>query len=42
MFHLSNALRLDFKNNTILKELFPKVFEDKEVQQFIKKHQKPE
>lgn len=37
-FHLSNALRLNFKNKTILEELFPKVWEMKKVQTYISKH----
>ena len=37
-FHLSNGLRLNFKNNTLLEELFPKVWEMKKVQSYISKH----
>ena len=37
-FHLSNGLRLNFKNKTILEELFPKVWEMKKVQTYISKH----
>ena len=39
-FHLSNALRLNYKNRTVLQELFPVVWERKNVQAFIKKHNK--
>jgi tetratricopeptide (TPR) repeat protein len=42
MFHLSNGLRLNYKNHTLLKELFPEVLEIKEVLDFIKKHQRPD
>ena len=37
-FHLSNGLRLNFKNRTVLEELFPVVWERKEIQKIIKKH----
>ncbi len=37
-FHLSNGLRLNFNNKTILEELFPKVWEMKKVQSYISKH----
>ncbi len=37
-FHLSNGLRLNFKNNTLLEELFPKVWAMKKVQSYIVKH----
>jgi tetratricopeptide (TPR) repeat protein len=37
-FHLSNALRLNFNNHSILKELFPAVWTMKKVQSAIKKH----
>jgi tetratricopeptide (TPR) repeat protein len=39
-FHLSNALRLDFKNHTILEELFPAVWDKKSVQTMISKYRK--
>ncbi|WP_298392532.1 tetratricopeptide repeat protein [Flavobacterium sp.] len=39
-FHLSNALRLNFKNHTLLEELFPSVWTEKKVQSLIKKHTK--
>ena len=39
-FHLSNALRLNFENLTILQELFPVVWAKKVVQNFIEKHKK--
>lgn len=39
-FHLSNGLRLNSKNRTILKELFPIVWARKVVQNFINKHKK--
>ncbi len=41
-FHLSNGLRLNSKHQTILEELFPRVWERKSVQNYIAKHQKPE
>jgi tetratricopeptide (TPR) repeat protein len=37
-FHLSNGLRLNFKNRTLLEELFPTVWVMKKVQNYIKKH----
>jgi tetratricopeptide (TPR) repeat protein len=39
-FHLSNALRLNFNNHTLLEELFPTVWTIKKVQSLIKKHNK--
>jgi len=39
-FHLSNALRLNFKNHTLLQELFPVVWERKVVQNMIAKYRK--
>jgi len=39
-FHLSNGLRLNFKNNTIIKELFPMVWERPTVKEYIAKHKK--
>lgn len=39
-FHLTNALHQNFKNRTILQELFPVIWERKEVQDLIQKHQK--
>ncbi len=39
-FHLSNALRLNFKNHTILEELFPVVWARKVVQNMIHKYKK--
>lgn len=41
-FHLSNGLRLNSKHQTILAELFPRVWERKSVQDYIAKHQKSE
>lgn len=41
-FHLSNGLRLNSKHQTILEDLFPRVWERKSVQEYIAKHQKPE
>jgi tetratricopeptide (TPR) repeat protein len=38
IFHLSNALRLNAKNHTLLAELFPVVWERKSVQTIIKKY----
>ena len=37
-FHLSNGLRLNFKNHTLIQELFPVVWLQKKVQNQIKKH----
>jgi tetratricopeptide (TPR) repeat protein len=37
-FHLSNGLRLNFKNQTLLEELFPAIWSNKKVQKYIKKH----
>ncbi len=39
-FHLSNGLRLNFNNHTILQELFPVVWLQKNVQNQIKKYPK--
>jgi tetratricopeptide (TPR) repeat protein len=39
-FHLSNALRLNFNNYTLLEELFPNVWTNKKVQSLIKKYNK--
>ena len=39
-FHLSNGLRLNFNNHTMLEELFPTVWTIKKVQSLIKKHKK--
>ena len=39
-FHLSNGLRLNLKNHTIIKDLFPIVWERKMVQNAINKHLK--
>ena len=39
-FHLSNGLRLNSNNITVLEELFPVVWARKNVQSFIKKHKK--
>ena len=39
-FHLSNGLRLNFNNHTMLEELFPTIWSLKKVQTFIKKHKK--
>lgn len=41
-FHLSNGLRLSYKNNTLLKELFPVVWERKTIQDYIELHKKSE
>jgi tetratricopeptide (TPR) repeat protein len=37
-FHLSNGLRLNFNNQSVLEELFPSVWSMKKVQSFISKH----
>jgi tetratricopeptide (TPR) repeat protein len=39
-FHLSNGLRLNYKNHTIMEELFPVVWARKKVQTLINKHKK--
>jgi tetratricopeptide (TPR) repeat protein len=39
-FHLSNALRLNFDNYTIIEDLFPVVWSKKTVQNYIAKHKK--
>lgn len=39
-FHLSNGLRLNFKNRLLLEHLFPSVWEMKVVQKAIEKHNK--
>lgn len=36
-YHLTNALTLNFKNNTILEELFPTVWQNDFIQQYISK-----
>lgn len=41
-FHLSNALRNNFKHNVILEELYPVVWSRKVVQNMIKKYRKDE
>lgn len=40
IFHLSNGLRLNFKNHTLLQEFFPVIWDLPEVQQAIEKHRK--
>jgi hypothetical protein len=39
-FHLSNALRLNFENYTLIEDLFPVVWNRKVVQNYIAKHKK--
>lgn len=39
-FHLSNGLRLNFQNHTILEELYPAVWDKKSVQNMIAKYRK--
>jgi len=41
-FHLSNGLRLNPKNCSLVRDLFPTVWDRKAVQQYIKKHNKTE
>lgn len=41
-YHLSNGLRINSKHQTILKELFPTVWDRESVQDYIAKHTKPE
>ncbi len=40
VFHLSNGLRLNFKNNTLIEEFFPSVWYSDIVQDAIEKHKK--
>lgn len=40
IFHLSNGLRLNFKNHTLLQEFFPVIWDLPEVQQAIEKHRR--
>lgn len=39
--HLSNGLRLNFENKTVLEELFPAAWARRKIQNCIKKHQNP-
>jgi tetratricopeptide (TPR) repeat protein len=39
-FHLSNGLRLNFDNYILIEDLFPMVWEEKKVQNYIAKHKK--
>jgi len=39
-YHLSNALRINFKKQSILKDLFPNIWERQSVQDYIAKHKK--
>lgn len=39
-FHLSNGLRLNFDNYILIEELFPMIWEEKTVQNYIAKHKK--
>lgn len=41
-YHLSNGLRINSKHQTLLKEMFPTVWERESVQDYIAKHTKPE
>lgn len=38
VFHLSNGLRLNYKNHSLLKESFPTVWDNPTIQEAIKKH----
>jgi tetratricopeptide (TPR) repeat protein len=40
VFHLSNGLRLNFQNHTLLQELFPGIWDKRSVQSIIAKHKK--
>ncbi len=40
-YHLSNGLRINPKNHTILEEMFPTVWDRKSVQEYIAKNKKP-
>lgn len=37
-FHLNNGLRMNFKNHTLIQELFPSIWNKKSVQNIIKKY----
>ena len=39
-FHLSNGLRLNFENYILIEDLFPMIWEEKTVQNYIAKHKK--
>lgn len=39
-FHLSNGLRLSFKNHILIESLFPAIWENSEVQEIISQHEK--
>jgi tetratricopeptide (TPR) repeat protein len=41
-YHLSNGLRLNFKQHTIIKDLFPTVWDRASVREYIAKYKKPE
>ncbi|MCF6130720.1 tetratricopeptide repeat protein [Flavobacterium wongokense] len=41
-YHLSNGLRINAKHQTLLKDMFPTVWERQSVQDYIAKHTKPE
>ena len=38
VFHLSNGLRLNYKNHVLLEEFFPTVWDSKTVQETVKRH----
>jgi tetratricopeptide (TPR) repeat protein len=40
-YHLSNGLRINFKNHTMIKDMFPTVWDRESVQEYIAKNQKP-
>lgn len=40
IFHLSNALRLNYNNHILIEDLFPMIWEEKSVQKYIAKHKK--
>jgi tetratricopeptide (TPR) repeat protein len=40
MFHLSNGLRLSYKNHTLLEDFFPVIFHTAQVQEVVKKFKK--
>ncbi len=40
IFHLSNGLRLNFQNHTLLQDLFPAVWSKRKVKSFISKYKK--
>jgi tetratricopeptide (TPR) repeat protein len=42
IYHLSNGLRISFKNHIMIKDMFPTVWDRESVQEYISRHKKPE